>query len=590
MSITEAITSAARHLRFLGAVSSQQRSMLESQDPSRYLKHLAEQHKGDAIQESMMDPFDTVDLREPFFDDGYMWIVPQVPGAGAPGQPTLTWHGFANEVELFLAQTLCRRMETYSEFIVNGLANRVNYTVGTGYTFTAVPKSSYIEGDELEGDDDASEAVEPKEPEDDPKVKAAKQAARKLQAFLDAFTKRNKWGQRQQETIHRHDRDGEAIRRIFRNPDGTTDVRFVEPWQLANPPGVSYDQSRSRFGVKHVEGDTETPESYFVRNSYSGVDFEEVPAADISHLKCRADLNQPRGVPLFWVSRFNVRRAYKTLQNLAAKSEISAAIPFTRKHVGGTATSAASFAGGLVTNSYQDPASGRTVNKSQYGPATVLDHSDRTEYEATNFAQGMDLMIDGFAQMLRAMAAAGQMPEFMFAVDASNGNFASTLVAEGPVVRSFLTLQARLRDADLWIFDEAVKHAAASGILPPDILDMCEIQVGLPELATRDPAAEATANKTYVDLGIMSKQTLSEKIDLKYDQEQQNIKTHKEMYGEDEPAVDPLTGMPAKPGDKKPVADKDAQESRAALEEIDRLIAERYQCVHDHKPQEGDKS
>ena len=391
-------------------------------------------------------------------------------------------------------------------------------------------------------EDDATEAAEPDadEPVEDARKKAAVAASKQLQAFLDTFVKRNRWGERQRETIHRHDRDGEAIRRIFRNADGTTDVRFVEPWQLANPTGGSYDTTRTRFGVRHVEGDAETPEAYFVRQTYGGVDFEEVPASDINHLKCRADMNQPRGVPLFWVARFNVRRAYKTLQNIAAKSEISAAIPFTRKHVGGTATTAASFAAGLTTTSYTDPMTGSTVNKSKYGPATVLDHSDRTEYEATNFAQGMDLMIQGFAQQLRAMAAAGEMPEFMFAVDASNGNFASTLVAEGPVVRSFLALQSRLREADLWILDEAVKHAAASGLLPPDILEICEIQVGLPELATRDPGAEATANKTYVDMGVMSKQTLSEKLDLKYDQEQQNIKTHKEMYGDDKPEGDPL--------------------------------------------------
>ena len=109
--ITETLSSLGGYFGMLRH-SVAQRPLLESTDPGRYLKQLAEQHKGDAIQESVMDPFDTVDLREPFFDDGYMWILPQVPGAGAPGQPTLTWHGFGNEIELFMAQTLCRRMET----------------------------------------------------------------------------------------------------------------------------------------------------------------------------------------------------------------------------------------------------------------------------------------------------------------------------------------------------------------------------------------------------------------------------------------------------------------------------------------------
>lgn len=463
------------------------------------LAGMSENHKGDEIQESNFDPFDMVDLREPFFDDGYQWIAPQVPGAGQQGQPSLNWHGFAYEQELFLAQTMCRRMTTYSEFIVNGLHNRVNYAVGPGYRFTAVAR-------------DASEVNEG--------------AVKQLQEFIDAFMKRNRWLERQRETILRHDRDGEAFRRLFRRPDGMTDVRFVEPWQVANPPAAQ-GRSDTIFGIRNSDGDNETPEAYWIRNSPAGVDFEEVPAEDVQHLKCRADLNQRRGVPLFWVARFNVRRAYKTLQNIAAKSEIAAAIPFTRKHVGGTSTSASAFAGSLQTNSFTDPMTGRTQNQTKYGPATILDHSDRTEYEGTNFAQGMDLMIEGLAQMLRAMAAAGEMPEFMFSVDASNGNFASTLVAEGPVVRSFVALQSKLRDADLWIIDEAIKHAAASGLLPANVMELCDIQVDLPELATRDRASEASADRIKAEAGILSPQTWCSKNDLDYRQEMENIEAHK---------------------------------------------------------------
>ena len=43
---------------------------------------------------------------------------------------------------------------------------------------------------------------------------------------------------------------------------------------------------------------------------------------------------------------------------------------------------------------------------------------------------------------LRAIAARLVMPEFMFTSDASNANYASTMVAEGPAVRMFERLQA----------------------------------------------------------------------------------------------------------------------------------------------------
>ena len=545
----------------------------ESANPRGYLNRLAEQHRDDEIQESLYDPFDTVDMREPFFDDGYQWIMPVVPGAGQQGQPTITWHGFANEQELLMAQTLCRRMLTYSEFVVNGLHNRVNYTVGPGYRFKVVMK---------DGDDTANA-----------------DAAKALQDFVDAFLKRNKWLERQRETILRHDRDGECFRRIFRRADGMTDVRFVEPWQVANPGGTNAVASHTMFGIRTVEGDNETPEAYFVRQTPGGQDFEEVEASDIQHLKCRADMNQRRGVPLFWVSRFNVRRAYKTLQNIAAKSEIAAAIPFTRKHVGGTATSASAFASSITSNSYSDPyQNGRTVNQTKYGPATILDHSDRTEYEGTNFAQGMDLMIEGLAQMLRAMAAAGEMPEFMFSVDASNGNFASTLVAEGPVVKSFQALQSKLRDADLWIIDEAVEHAIASGLLPANVLEVCDIQVDLPEIATHDKIAETQADKIRADAGILSPQTWCSKNDLDYTQEIENIEAHKARGFAWPPAApspiggdttNPPESGEGEPGDKLPDnANKD--DGTAELEGLrtpEELFAEIERRYSDFVKQEG---
>ena len=136
-------------------------------------------------------------------------------------------------------------------------------------------------------------------------------------------------------------------------------------------------------------------------------------------------------------------------------------------------------------------------------------------------------MIEGLAQMLRAMAAAGEMPEFMFSVDASNGNFASTLVAEGPVVKSFQALQSKLRDADLWIIDEAVEHAIASGLLPANVLEVCDIQVDLPEIATHDKIAETQADKIRADAGILSPQTWCSKNDLDYTQEIENIEAHR---------------------------------------------------------------
>lgn len=547
MPLIESLKSASS--RYAKAFSGGVGSLAETFNPFRRLRDLEESHKSDEIKESLGDPFDMVDMREPFFDDGIQFLSLQVPGVGQLGQPALSWHGFGSEQELFEAQSLCRRMATYSEFIVNGLSNRVNYAVGPGYRFKAVAKDSKATGPEV---------------------------VKLLQGFIDDFCQRNRWVERQRETILRHDRDGECFRRLFRRVDGMTDVRFVEPWQVRNPVGENFSVDGVLFGIRNVDGDNETPETYYVHSQPSGGSCEPVEASDINHIKCRADFNQRRGVPLFWVARFSVRRSYKALQNIASKSEIAAAIPFTRKHVGGTAATASAFAGMISASNYSDPATGQSRNQTKYGPGTILDHSDKLEYEGTNFAQGMDLMIQGFSQTLRAMAAAGHMPEFMFSVDASNGNYASTMVAEGPVVRSFVALQSKLREADLWVIDEAIKHAASHGLLPSDILDVCDIQVDLPELATRDKDAEAQADKTKADAGILSPQTWASKNDLDYDQEIENIKAHQAAGFVWPPAsgVASAAGSIQIPGDK-PGRESTLEELRTP-EEIFALLERRY--------------
>jgi hypothetical protein len=119
------------------------------------------------------------------------------------------------------------------------------------------------------------------------------------------------------------------------------------------------------------------------------------------------------------------------------------------------------------------------------------------------------------------------MPEFMLTSDASNANYASTMVAEGPAVRMFARLQAEQAADDLDIMWTVVRHAAAAGRLPTDVLTEIEIQVGPPTLAVRDALAEAQAFKIEQEAGILSPQTWSQRRGLDYDQEQENLARHR---------------------------------------------------------------
>ena len=69
----------------------------------------------------------------------------------------------------------------------------------------------------------------------------------------------------------------------------------------------------------------------------------------------------------------------------------------------------------------------------------------------------------GIQAELRAIGSALAMPEYMISGDSSNANYASTMVAEGPAVKTFEEMQADLIDADLVVIRLALKVAAAAG-------------------------------------------------------------------------------------------------------------------------------
>lgn len=468
------------------------------------------------IQESYDLYANYVDSRELYDDeDGTKWQQVGV-GMGGTNRPMHDFSGFATEQELTDAREACRRMLSYSEFVINGHNNRVNYVVGTGHIVKAVAKK---------GEAVSEETVEA------------------VQEFLDDFCKVNKWHQRQRETMLRYDRDGEFFRRKFRDANGMTKIRFVEPWQVVTPNNGNADAS---FGVETDPDDGETVVRYHVAKLPNG-STEAVDAEEIQHVKANVTLNVKRGVPLFWPCRLNVKRCDRTLRNIAAKSEMAAAITLIRKHKAATSATASTFANSVATATRQNQVTGLTDRLRKYDGGTTLDVSANTDYEGLNLAEGIDEMVSGLAVNLRAIAAIAQMPEFMLTSDASNANFASTMVAEGPAVKSFSVLQAMLRCADEEILDDAIAHAVSVGRLPAEAMDAVEIQIDVPGLAVRDKAQEATANETYARMGLKSPQTIAGELDLDYDQEMANIEAHMEAghkWGP-QPVPDALGGEPS---------------------------------------------
>jgi len=444
------------------------------------------------LEQRLLEAFDQlwgdfVDPREPYTDTGDDWWMP-VASATGPGQASSGW--LFDEGQHRQLREQCRALAATNEFAINGHENRISYIVGTGHTYRATAKKGT----------------------DPPLV-----LVRQVQQLLEAFLRDNQWHTRQQETVHRLDRDGEVFLRHFVAPDGGSRVRFVEPDQIVRPAELAAAPHAS-FGIETVRDDVETVLAYFV-------DGQRVPAAEIQHRKANVDRNVKRGVPLFAPVRKNLRRVEKLLRNMSVVAEIQSAIALIRKHRGATRTAVQQFVSGQADVTHTD-SQGNTQNLRQFGPGTILDAPAGLEYDFPATGIDASAYVSVLQAELRTIASRLVMPEFMLTSDASNANFSSTMVAEGPAIKMFARLQASQMEADLEVMWHVIKSAIAAGRLPHEVEQLIEIQVMPPTLITRDQVDEARANSIAFDAGILSPQTWSQRLGLDYDQERKNMQTH----------------------------------------------------------------
>jgi capsid protein len=444
-------------------------------------------------EERLLETFDAlwdnfVDQREAYADgDGWWTPVGAVGGAAANGGAVPV-----NEQQLRELRAQCRRLATANEFAINGHENRISYIVGAGHSYRA----TICKG-----------------------MEATPQLALEAQKVLEQFLEENRWHERQQEIVRRTDRDGEAFLRFFVDHAGITRIRFIEPDQVATPT-IRGTVPAASFGIETDPQDVESVHGYYVDGTL-------VNAAEVQHRRANVDFNVKRGLPLYTPVRKNLRRAEKLLRNMSVVAEIQSAIALIRKHRGVSRSGVEQFVASGAAASATSNSTGRTRHFSQYGPGTILDAPAGLEYDFPTSGLDAGSFVTVLQAELRAIAARLVMPEFMFTSDASNANFASTMVAEGPAVRMFERLQASMIQADRAVMWRVLDNAIAAGRLPTEVRTSIELQITGPSLRVRDELREAQVDRIAHANGILSPQTWSQHLGLDYDQEQKNVAQHR---------------------------------------------------------------
>ncbi len=394
---------------------------------------------------------------------------------------------YRNDNDLALIREEARWFAHTHPFALSAIENRISYVVGSGHVYKvrAKPKADISE--------ETLETVE-----------------RELLEFLEL----NEWHARQVECQRRMDRDGEVFLRFFER-DGVLVVRFIEPECVVTPP--RYPQAT--YGIETDPLDAETVLAYWVREDAKRPEaVERVPAEEVQHRKANVDRTQPRGVPTLFAVRQNLRRAWKLLRNMSTVASIQSAIAIVRRHMTPSVGSLQQYVANLATLQQQD-SSGQTKTYQQFPPGAIVDTPPGVEY--TFPASGIDVAkyVEALQAELRAIAARLAMPEYMLSGDASNANYASTMVAEGPAVKMFERLQAEMIWYDVKVLRRALELAERAGRLPDGVSRMVEIDAEAPTVMTRDRLKEAQADQILLTLGVVRPQTVAARHGFDFAQE-----------------------------------------------------------------------
>lgn len=357
------------------------------------------------------------------------------------------------------------------------------------------------------------------------------------QLVWNDFTRRASFLTRAKELVLRTFRDGECFVRRFPTGPGRVTIRFIEPDHIQAP----YDQRGKaevinargekeekdvviREGIEYLVDDVETVVAYHVKYPLATTT-ERVDAVDIIHVKCLADTNDLRGIPVLepilkTLTDYQQWQEYRVVLN-----KVRTAVALVRKIDSGTSTQAANLIAGRLParaapeNREPQTTSGRREAMPKAG--TILTPGPGVSYEFTSpRLEARDAGEDGRRIMLSAAAGVG-MPEMIVTGDWSNNNYASSAEAIATVTREWEDWQDFFTPVFERIIDW-VLSAAIDGLGLPEETDRT-VELQWPTIMRKDSDKETQRREKLFAGGVLSRRTWAAQEGLVFDDERENM-------------------------------------------------------------------
>ena len=392
------------------------------------------------------------------------------------------------------------------------LATLANYVIGTGFVYT------------VSATDDAFS-----------------EAADLAQGIVDEFIEENDWdGDLDRELYKRLHRDGEYFHRLHLKKGGRIVSRLIEPEYVTlptDPRAASSDLGAIdldwTLGVASEWGDVQDHVGYHVLWDEGSGEWEAIPAEYLLHERIGVDRTIKRGLSTLYCMGPELDRVDRLLRNVGEGAAVQAAIALICEHVpGATGAGISALIGGKADQTFNitmPSGNVRTRQLHRYDPGTRLDIPSGQKYHPGPMAapQGQNYIPVGQA-VLRQIATPLSMPEYMVSGDASNANYASTLVAESPFTKMALFEQhaeMKRHSRLLWrVLSLRIEEFERYGVRSIRHLKrLVTLGIEAPVIEVRDKLQEEQILDAQAAAGVLSKRTRSDKSGLDWEKEQKNI-------------------------------------------------------------------
>jgi hypothetical protein len=358
------------------------------------------------------------------------------------------------------------------------------------------------------------------------KSKTVSPAEAKIIAAADvawkAFTKANRKHWTVREFGRRTWRDGEQFTLKKESEGDVPEVRFIDPEEI-DKDGAAIDDPEY-LGIVTKENDTSDVKGYIRVNVASKQEISRYGVNQVQHTKIDADSTERRGCSRF-VDCLDVSRRLELFAvSETTHRQLQSSIVMTRKIRGGSSKLSSHLDNAKTSTTTRD---GRTTNHERIEPGTIFNHNDGVELDFkqpdSNFSDASHLA----RYMLLQISASTGWPYFMLTGDSSDSNFASSLVAESPVVFMVEDEQDffgdELTEIYMWVIDQALGQGLLGDRRLRDIWSKFEPVLRFPKLVSRDRLQESQATNIDLMNKSISKKESRRRISVDSDQMDREI-------------------------------------------------------------------